>query len=87
MDLTVRYPVGILGRIDKKIFYNQIYRAFTDVASKYDIKEVQIFPANWPRKVLITVKDSKVKDKFLIAGLIIASIEVELKIKITCSSM
>lgn len=78
MDLVLSFPIGILPEISQNELYKQLYREITQVVNEDDVKGVQIYPAQWPRKVLISVKDNTIKQALLIAGLNINGVPIEL---------
>ena len=79
MKLVVSFPIGVLGDISQNELYRQLHTGITQIVKEEDINGIQIYPANWPRKVLITVKDQTVKQSLLISGLDLKGQHVDLK--------
>ena len=79
MSPTVSFPVVALGGTIGSDFYQKIFKGITEVVNEDDVQGVQIYPAKWPRKVLITVKQNETKEALLISGLNIAGHHVDLK--------
>ena len=73
------FPLGILGDISLHELYKEIYSGITDVIKEDDVAGVQIYPAQWPRKILITVNNEVAQETLLISGLSIKSLHIELK--------
>ena len=79
MTLTVSFPVGVLGGVSQSDFYTQIFTGLTEIVNEADVQGVQIYPAQWPRKVLITVNNVDVKEALLVSGLNIYGQHIELR--------
>ena len=79
MKLVLSFPIGVLGEISLNELYKQLYSSITQTVKEEDVKGIQIYPAQWPRKILITVKDQTVKQSLLIAGLSINGQHIDLK--------
>jgi ribA/ribD-fused uncharacterized protein len=79
MKLVLSFPFGVLGEISQNEFYKQLHSAITEIVNEEDVSGVQIYPAQWPRKVLITVKDQTVKESLLISGLNLRGQHIDLK--------
>ena len=69
MKLAVSFPIGILGDIDQNEFYKQMYTGLTEIVKEEDVCGVQVYPSQWPRKVLISLKDLKSKQALLLSGI------------------
>ena len=79
MALTVSFPVGVLGSVTQVDFYANVFKGLVEIVAEEDVQGVQIYPAKWPRKVLITVKDRETKEALLISGIDILGHHIELK--------
>ena len=79
MNLTLSFPIGIVGEIEIRTLYKELYKSVTSVVEEDDVVGVQVYPAQWPRKVLIGVKNESVKETLLIAGIEILDKHVELR--------
>ena len=79
MKLAVSFPIGILGDIDQNEFYKQMYTGLTEIVKEEDVCGVQVYPSQWPRKVLISLKDLKSKQALLLSGINIRGQNIELK--------
>ena len=79
-ERTVSFPTGSLGLTLKgRQLYSTLYEEITQILKEEDIEGVQIYPASWPRKVLITVKEKDLKERLLIEGMSIFGSHVELR--------
>jgi hypothetical protein len=79
MKLSVSFPIGILGEIGQNEFYKQMYAGLTEIVSKDDVCGIQVYPAQWPRKVLISLKDPTSKEALLLSGINIRGQHIELR--------
>ena len=79
-ERTVSFPFSNLGNIqDKKQVYEMLYDGIAEVIDVDDIEGVQIYPAKWPRKVLITMTSKERKDQLLVTGLELFNRHIELR--------
>ena len=79
MSPTVSFPVVALGGTIQGDFYQKIFKGITEIVSESDVQGVQIYPAKWPRKVLISVKNDETKEALLISGLDIGGQHIDLR--------
>ena len=79
MKLTVSFPWGVLGSVSNSEFYNRIHQGLTEIVDEKDVRGVQVYPAQWPRKVLITLNERQAKEALLIAGINVFGQHIELK--------
>ena len=73
------FRIGILGNVSVHGLYSQLYNSITDVVAEDDVEGVQIFPAEWPRKVLISLTNETAKESLIINGLTLNKTNIELK--------
>ena len=79
MKLTLSFPVGVLGEVNQMELYKHLFEGITEIIHEEDVDGIQIYPAQWPRKVLITLKNDDAKEALLIAGLNLSNMHVELQ--------
>ena len=79
MSLCVSFPLGALPELNQTDFYVKIYEGLTVIVEENDVVGVQIYPAQWPRKVLINLKEREKKEALLISGINVAGQHIELK--------
>ncbi len=79
-NMTISFPIAALGaRVNKGEIYKELYKEIRAHVKEEDVVGVQIYPADWPRKVQITLRDKEVKEKLVIEGLDIFCKHVDLK--------
>ena len=79
MELTLSFPVGILGDISHGELYKELYFNIKEVVHEQDVAGIQLYPSQWPRKVLITLKTKDAKEALMISGIDIMSQHIELR--------
>ena len=62
-----------------KQLYSKLYEEITEVIREEDIEGVQIYPAAWPRKVMITVREKELKERLLIEGMALFGAHIDLR--------
>ncbi len=79
--LTVSFPITELGFLaERKELYSVLFHELMkNNINEEEITGVQIFPAKWPRKIHIALRDEGVKDRLLIQGLEIQGRHIELR--------
>ena len=62
--LTVSCPTAALGPgiLNKRNSHEIIYKEVRKVVNEDDLIGIQLYPAGWPRKLQITVKNEELKD-------------------------
>ena len=78
MKLAVSFPFGLIGEVGQNEFYKQMYSAITEIIKEEDVSGIQVYPAQWPRKVLITLKDPTCKEALLLSGINIKGQHIDL---------
>ena len=79
-ERTLSFPVSVLGGVtEKRELYGKLYAEITATLEEADIEGVQLYPANWPRKVQITVSTKEIKERLIIEGLDICGKHIELR--------
>ena len=69
-SLTASCPVAALEvGSEKARIYERIYRALRSQFTENEFVGIQLYPAGWPRKVLVTMKDKELKNKLCIEGI------------------
>ena len=69
MERTLSFAVNkINGVYKKQEWMKEIYDVVTVTHKEDDIEAVQVYPAEWPRRVRLMVKNSAVKNELLISG-------------------
>ena len=77
--LTVSFAFSSLGRHAKREeLYAEIFKELTKTVSEDDVIGIQLYPADWPRKVQITVKDEKTKERLVIEGISLSGNHIEM---------
>ena len=79
MKLAVSFPFGVLGEIGQNEFYKQMHNGITEIIKESDVIGIQVYPSQWPCKVLITLKDPTSKEALLVAGINVLGKQIELK--------
>ena len=79
MKLTLSFPVGALGDIAVGELYKELYASITSIVKEEEVVGIQLYPAQWPRKVLISVHDEAVKEALLITGIDVRGFHVDLR--------
>ena len=79
MKLTLSFPIGIVGDIGHSELYRELYKGITEIVRENDVDGIQIYPAQWPRKVLVTVNNNDAKEALVIAGVTFGNQHIELK--------
>lgn len=70
MDRTLSFAVNkICGVYNKQEWMQEVYEAIVKDYSEDDIEGIQVYPANWPRRVRLMVKYPEVKQKLEINGI------------------
>ncbi len=79
-ELTVSFRISDIGAIsDRKEIYAELYKGLTENISEDDVAGIQIYPARWPRKVQIVLKNQAVKDRLLVEGIDLNGRHVDVK--------
>ena len=80
-SLTVSCPLAALGPdiANKKNKHEILYKEIRKTLEDEEVLGIQLYPAGWPRKVQITVKDVKVKEKLVIEGLSMFGKHIEMR--------
>lgn len=70
MDMTVSFTVNqVCAVYNKTQWLEAVYQAIVKEHNEEDVEGVQVYPANWPRKIRILVGSAAVKERLCIAGL------------------
>ena len=92
--LTVSFPVGSLTeQFQKAEIYEVLYKEITQYLKEDEVEGIQLYPAGWPRKVQITVRNKEIKEKLVIEGLHLFGQQIDIKdesndlVKVTVSDV
>ena len=80
MERTLSFLVNkINGVYNKEEWMKEVYETITQEYIEDAIEGVQVYPANWPRRVRLMVKDASVKTKLLTDGIDVFGQHVDLE--------
>ena len=76
---TLSCPIGYLKTDLQRNAQEKIYVELLKNVDAEEVEGLQLYPAGWPRKVLITFKDNRVKHDILRRGLVMFGCTVEMR--------
>ena len=79
MDKILSFSVNkVYGVYNRNEWMKEVYESLTQLCDEDDIEVIQVYPAGWPRKVRVMIKETSVKESLYSSGINVFGQHVDL---------